>query len=110
MLPLSGGDDGLVKVAPLLAMAGDGSALLDSPLREEELKHLRDHGRTGRPLGDPTFLERLEKTVGRPRKPRKRGPKPKARGDQVLCPLPKTPFFPFAFFPFDATIRGSRRG
>ena len=76
---LSGRDDGLVKVAPLLAMAGDWNALLDSALREEELKDLREHGRTGRPLGDATFLERLENIVGRPLKPQKRGPKPKPR-------------------------------
>ena len=76
---LSGRDDGLVKVAPLLAMAGDWNALLDSAVREEELEDLREHGRTGRPLGDATFLERLEKIVGRPLKPQKRGPKPKPR-------------------------------
>jgi hypothetical protein len=35
--------------------------------------------RTGRPLGDETFLARLEGMVGRVLKPQKRGPKPKEK-------------------------------
>ena len=38
---LSGRDDRLVQVAPLLAMLGDWRALLDSALPEEELRELR---------------------------------------------------------------------
>jgi len=38
---------------------------------------IRQHGRTGQPLGDETFLGRLEETVGRVLEPRKRNPKPK---------------------------------
>ena len=68
---LWGRDDPLVKVGPLLAMVGDWQGLLDSALREEELEELRGHGRTGRPLGDGTFLERLEGIVGRVLKPQK---------------------------------------
>jgi putative transposase len=67
----------LVKVAPLLAMIADWSAFLNRPVPEEELRDLRRHGRTGRPLGDETFLERLEEKVGRILRPQKRGPKPK---------------------------------
>jgi len=74
---LSGQDDCLVKVAPLLAMIADWSAYLNSAVPEEELRDLRRHGRTGRPLGDETFLGRLEVTVARVLKPQKRGPKPK---------------------------------
>ncbi len=69
----------LVKVGPLLAMVGDWKGLLDSALREEELEELRGHGRTGRPLGDAAFLERLEGIVGRVLKPQKAGRKPKLR-------------------------------
>jgi putative transposase len=76
---LLGCDDRLVKVAPLLALAPDWSALLSSALPEEELRRLRAHGRTGRPLGEATFVERLERIVGRTLKPQKRGPKPKPR-------------------------------
>ena len=74
---LSGQDDRLVKVAPLLAMIGDWKAFLESAVPEQELRNLRQHVRTGRPLGDDTFLGRLEAMVGRVLKPQKRGPKPK---------------------------------
>jgi putative transposase len=75
---LSGRDDGLVKVAPMLAMVDDWQDLLNSVLPEEELKELRRHGRTGRPLGDEAFVERLEALVGRVLKPQKGG-RPKRR-------------------------------
>jgi putative transposase len=74
---LSGRDDCLVKVAPLLGMIADWRAFLDSAVPEEEVRQMRGHGRTGRPLGDDTFLGRLESLVGRALKPQKRGPKPK---------------------------------
>ena len=53
---LSGQDDRLVKVAPLLAMVPDWNAFLNGAVPEAELRELRRHGRTGRPLGDETFL------------------------------------------------------
>jgi putative transposase len=74
---LSGRNDCLVKVAPLLAMIADWRAFLDSAVPEAELDSLRRHGPTGRPLGDETFLGRLEERLGRALKPKKRGPKPK---------------------------------
>jgi putative transposase len=70
---LSGCDDRLVKVAPLLAMVADWKALLRSALPEEQLQELRGHSRTGRPLGDESFLGRLEVLVGRILKPQKGG-------------------------------------
>ena len=76
---LSGRDDRLAKVAPLLAMIGDWNAFLNSALPEDELRDLREHGRTGRPLGSPAFLERLESLAGRVLRPLKRGPKPQPR-------------------------------
>ena len=63
----------MVKVAPLLAMVGDWEGLLASAVAEEELKDLRGHGRTGRPLGNEAFLERLECLLGRKLKPQKGG-------------------------------------
>ena len=60
-----------------LAIIADWKALLESALSEEELKDQRGHSRTGRPLGDETFMERLESAVGRALKPQKRGPKTK---------------------------------
>ncbi len=76
---LSGGDDQLVKVAPLLAMVLDWRALLDSALSEEEIRDLREHGRTGRPLGNVSFVERLERMVGRILAPRQGGRPSKLR-------------------------------
>ena len=67
----------LLSYAPLLAMIGDWDAFLKSAIREEELRDIRRHGRSGRPLGDETFLSRLEEMVGRALRPQKRGPKPK---------------------------------
>ena len=75
---LSGRDDRLVKVVPLLGMVGNWKGLLDSAMPEEQLIELRGHGCTGRPLGDATFLERLEALVGRILRPQKGG-RPKKR-------------------------------
>ena len=73
---LAGSDDGLLEVAPMLAIVNNWRAFLDSAIPEEQLNDLRSHARTGRPLGDATFVERLEQLVGRTLHPRKRGPKP----------------------------------
>jgi putative transposase len=62
-----------------LARIADWKALLESALSEEQLKDQRGHSRTGRPLGDETFMERLESAVGRTLKPQKRGPKTKQK-------------------------------
>jgi putative transposase len=70
---LTGRDDRLVKTAPLLAMIADWRALLDSALTEEDLRDIREHGRTGRPLGNINFVERLECIVGRVLRPKKGG-------------------------------------
>jgi putative transposase len=76
---LSGRDDRLVKVAPLLAMMGNWNSFLSSVMREEEIGDLREHGRTGRPLGSATFIEQLESIVGRVLKPQKGGRPSKLR-------------------------------
>jgi len=46
---------------------------------EEELALLKKHERSGRPLGEVSFVERLEKELERLLRPAKRGQKPKAR-------------------------------
>ena len=74
---LSGKDDLLVKAAPLLKLVSHWSELLESSLPDDTLEQIRQHERTGRPLGDLTFLEALENRLGRLLKPQKRGPKPK---------------------------------
>jgi len=71
---LSGENDGLVKVAPLLAMVSDWRCFLElSP--QDELNLLHRHERTGRPLGTETFVKRLESDLGRTLQPQKPGPK-----------------------------------
>jgi putative transposase len=78
---LAGRDDCLVEVAPLLTMAPDWNAFLNSALPEEDFRAIRRHARTGRPLGDEAFLGRLEDMVGRVLKPQNPGPKPKHGGE-----------------------------
>jgi putative transposase len=75
---LAGRDDGLVTVAPLLELVPDWRGFLAGGLEEDALEVLRRHARTGRPLGAPAFLERLEARLGRALRPGKRGRKPKA--------------------------------
>jgi putative transposase len=77
---LVGRDDKLVKASPLLAMIGDWSVFLRSAMPEDELETIRRHGRTGRPLGDEAFLDRLEAVAGRVLKPQKAG-RPKKQGN-----------------------------
>jgi len=48
---------------------------LTSAIKEEELKALRAHERTGRPLGDENFLALLEQNLGRILRRQKPGPK-----------------------------------
>ena len=63
--------------AAYLKLMADWRGLLNSALNEEQLRDLRDHGRTGCPLGNATFVERLEQAVGRILRPRKPGRPPK---------------------------------
>jgi len=64
-----------VQVAPLLQIAPNWRHLLTSAIREDELKALRAHERTGRPLGDKNFLALLEQNLGRILRRQKPGPK-----------------------------------
>jgi putative transposase len=85
---LSGKDDNLVKVAPILERYGDFAAFLgDSSDNETEFKHLRQSETTGRPLGSEAWLEKLEAATGRVLKPQKRGPKTQDRdnGTGIGC-------------------------
>jgi len=75
---VAGKDDGLVRVGPLLKRAGDWREFLSAGLEADEAGRFRRHERTGRPLGQARFLERIEKTLGRVIRPNKRGPKAKS--------------------------------
>lgn len=71
---MSGENDVLVKVAPLLAVVSDWRLFLElSP--QDELTLLHRHERTGRPLGTETFVKRLESDLGRTLQPQKPWPK-----------------------------------
>jgi putative transposase len=74
---LSGRDDGLVTVRPLLDLAPDWPALLAEGLSTPEHTAIQSSERTGRPLGAPKFIARLEKRLGRTLSRGKPGPKPK---------------------------------
>ncbi len=72
---LDGRDDLLVRVRPLLELAGDWKSFLSSPISSREQHTLRRHEGTGRPLGDTRFIHLLEQTLARELQPKKRGPK-----------------------------------
>jgi putative transposase len=74
---LAGTDDGLVRVRPLLALAPDWPDFLAEGLDEADHEAIRAGERTGRPLGSPRFVARLEKRLDRPLARRKPGPKAK---------------------------------
>lgn len=71
-----GSDDILVKVSPLLQIAGDWRLFLTRP-DEEDAKKIRAHERTGRALGADSFLESLELKLKRVVKPMRAGRKKK---------------------------------
>jgi len=72
---LAGKNDRLVKVAPMLERVSDWQEYLDSSLDEDTKDEFRKHGRTGRPIGDESFLMKLEDIVGRTLRTQKPGPK-----------------------------------
>lgn len=74
---IAGVDDELVRVNPLLEIVGNWKEFLGGTSKEEEVKKIRRHERTGRPLGGENFIKRLESLLGRCLRPRKTGPKAK---------------------------------
>jgi putative transposase len=74
---LAGRDDDIVRVKPLLDRVHDWRSFLAEPLTEEERELIRAHESTGRPLGSPAFVGRLEKRLGRTLARQKPGPKPR---------------------------------
>ena len=68
----------LSDVADMIDYIGDWEAHLALDIEERDLSALRQHGRTGRPLGSTSFIEELEQTLGRflqKRKTRPKGPR-----------------------------------
>ena len=75
---LAGRDDELARVKPLLALVAEWRSLLNRPWPTEAWETLLQHERTGRPLGSPEFVADLERVLGRPLGPQRRGRKPKS--------------------------------
>jgi len=76
---LRNADDMLVKASPLLALCPDWRSLLESGMREGEGELMRQHERTGRPLGDEGFVTKLEHALARRLHPLKPGRKRKEK-------------------------------
>jgi putative transposase len=75
---LSGQDDGLVEVAPLISRcAGRFAGLIAEEPAPALIAALRAAETIGRPLGASPFLARLAALTGRDPRPRKRGRKPR---------------------------------
>jgi putative transposase len=72
---LKGYDDDFVHVRPLLEIVGDWRSFINEDVPGEEIERYRLHERTGRPLGDEDFLERIEKLICRDLRRQKPGPK-----------------------------------
>ena len=76
---IAGRNDGLVDVAPLLGRVDDWREYLAAGLAPEQAALLRQHERTGRPLGSVAFLRRLETRLGRVLRKKTPGRKPKSK-------------------------------
>jgi len=73
---LTGERDPLIgDVREMIAYVGDWQKYLALNLEEAQLVRLRQHSRTGRPLGDEAFIWRLEEALGRLLRKRKPGPR-----------------------------------
>ena len=73
---VSGKDDALCRVEPMLNRVGNWNQYLSSEVSPEECEELRRHIRTGRPLGNDQIVNFVEELTGRNLKPGKPGPKP----------------------------------
>jgi len=74
---MRGIDDALVRTTPLLDIVGDWRTFLAGGLDREQVESIRHHERTGRPLGDDSFVTMVEHALGRVLRPRKAGRKPR---------------------------------
>ena len=80
---LTGRDDKLVSVAPLLERVGDWKKFLAEGVDIDAREAIRAAERTGRPLGAAPFVRKLEKRLERPLARQKPGPKPSGHADQL---------------------------
>ena len=74
---LDGVSNGVVNPTPRLEIAGTSwNELLNKDIPASEVASLRRHERSGRPLGDPTFVDLVENQLDRVLRRCKPGPKP----------------------------------
>jgi putative transposase len=78
---LTGAGDGLTETGALGIPAADWTGFLAAGLDDVALETIRKGERTGRPLGDAAFVERLEGATGRRLARQRPGPKPSASDD-----------------------------
>jgi len=77
---LDGKDDILVKTDAVSGIFGGSfRKMLTMDIDECEMETFRKHERTGRPLGDVNFIEKMEVLLDRKLKPQKPGPKKKIK-------------------------------
>ncbi|MFT5483309.1 MAG: putative transposase [Halieaceae bacterium] len=72
---LRGEDDALVTVKPMLERISNWQNYLDLALPKAELDSIRAHTKTGRPIGDDSFMQNLERVTGHSLRKCKTGPK-----------------------------------
>ncbi|HOT28498.1 MAG TPA: transposase [Candidatus Ozemobacteraceae bacterium] len=74
---LQGIDNHVVKVSPMLEfVAVDWREFLRHEPSQDFFSRIRLHSRTGRPLGNESFLSEVERLVGKSLRPGRPGPKP----------------------------------
>ena len=74
---LLGRGDGLVDVRPMLSRINDWATYLSSDEDDGMRDRIATSARTGRPLGDESFVQTLEEITGRELAPRRPGRKKK---------------------------------
>jgi len=75
---IKGADDALVRVRPMLDRVENWSNYLASSSKHNEEALIKFHSRTGRPLGNPDFVRKLECITGQELAPKSPGRKPSA--------------------------------
>lgn len=73
---LKGEDDALVRVRPMLDRVDGWSAYLSDAVKPDKEELIERHARTGRPLGSPDFVRKLEIITGEDLAPKRPGRKP----------------------------------
>ncbi|WP_369720638.1 transposase [Bradyrhizobium sp. LLZ17] len=74
---IGGRDDGITAIAPIRERYPDFSHFLSEESEAGMIAQLRGAETIGRPVGNPKFLDMIERKTKRVLKPAKRGPKPR---------------------------------